>query len=214
MTAPIYIIGHSLGAAEASLYAWSRINRRLPVAGVYLFGCPRPGNSVISTTLSRVPVRSVCNGRDLVTRVPFDLPPLESYANAAPFEMGNAPPPAGDTWGLFAWHHSELYAQACRSLPASPAGSAVGLIEAIDAIVDLYNDTGTWDWRHDVDGQFWHMRIAPSGARMMIARGSTTALDWTHDFDALQTNVDGARVSDGFWKGVGPILTDLDAALA
>ena len=43
MTGEIYIGGHSLGAAEAYEYAYSRVKRGLRVDGVYCLAPPRPG---------------------------------------------------------------------------------------------------------------------------------------------------------------------------
>src|ERR1039458_5413141 len=46
--ASIFIGGHSLGAARAGEYAWSRVMRGLPVDGVYVCGSPRAGNAILS----------------------------------------------------------------------------------------------------------------------------------------------------------------------
>lgn len=210
MSPPLYITGHSLGAARAALYAFSRVKRGLPVAGVYLFGCPNPGDRHIGLTLSSVPVQSYRNRRDLVTDVPVDLDFLnEEYVKPAPVAAFNEKAPSGDSWGVFSDHHSELYLAGAEKLTA-PA--IVTPAEAALAIIGLYNGAGDWSWSHLVDGQYWAMRTTASGARILVARGSTTLLDWIHDFDALQTDVYGARVSEGFWAGVGPIEAVLDGA--
>jgi hypothetical protein len=176
--------------------------------------------------LTQTSVRSICNGRDHVTSVPFDWPLInEQYSQAAPFEMGNAPPKPGDEWGFFAWHHAELYQQACIALPASPFHVGVSLIEAIKAVLDLYGPPGKdgwplgdWTWDNFIRGKFWGMREFPGGHKLLVARGTSNAAEWLQDFDAVQEDVtfgmSTARVSTGFWEGVGPIVPLLDQALA
>lgn len=217
----IFIVGHSLGAAEASLYAYSRVKRGLPVDGVYVFGCPRPGNSALGSALASVPIwrsiRNACGGfpdYDLVTVVPFDIEPVLDYAQPAPFETIAEPPAPDDPWLLFRYHHSQLYQAGCRKLVATGSGTAVELVEAIDAVQDLYDGTGVWSWTHFVDGEYCAIRTNAAGARMLVFRGSTTELDWMHDLDTMQVELHGAKVSRGFWAGVGPQEAELDAALA
>lgn len=209
----IYIAGHSLGAARAALYTYSRMKRGLPVAGVFLFGSPHPGNRKIGLTLSGARVVSCKNRRDLVTDVPVDLEFLnEEYVPAAPMVELNEKAPSGDSWGLFADHHSELYLAGARKLPSVDAPVSAG--DAAEAIIDLYNSAGSWSWEHKINGQYWCMRTLLNGAKLMVARGSTTGLDWLNDIEALQTDVLGARVSTGFWAGVGPVQDALDSAAA
>lgn len=220
MTAPVFVTGHSLAAAETDLYAYSRVKRGLAVDGVYTFGNPRPGNSIIGVATSSVPIwraiRNYC-GRfpnyDLVTSVPFDVEPLLDYAQPAPFEDIDEPAAPNDPWLEFRYHHSQLYQAGCRKLPPTGSGAAVELVEAIDAVQDLYNGVGQWDVRHFVDGQYWGMRKLPNGARLLVFRGSTTPLDWIHDLETWQIDLYGAKVSAGFWAGVEGSLNALDAAL-
>ncbi len=65
---PLFITGHSLGAALATLAASLRRPR-----GLYTFGSPRVGDDEFGATLARVSAFRVVNNRDLVTTVP---PPL------------------------------------------------------------------------------------------------------------------------------------------
>ena len=210
----IYIAGHSLGGARAALYAWSRASRGLPVAGVYTFGSPRPGNGALCPVASSVPLwRTIQNGRDVIPAVPIDLEIVgEEYCHPTPPEQINEPPGEGDPWGLFGWHHVELYQAGVAKLEERSASTSIAT--ACDQVRDLYWRPAGFDWLHDVDGQFWGLRIMPNGDRLLIARGSTTALDWLDDFDAIQIPVYDAWVSEGFWKGVGPILDVLDKACA
>jgi hypothetical protein len=53
----------------------------------------------------------------------------------------------------------------------------------------------------------------PSGAKLMIRRGTASVHDWLDDFDAIMIPVLGARMSQGFWAGVAPIESALDAQL-
>ncbi len=209
----VFIAGHSRGAAEAALYAFSRIKRGLPVDGLYLFESPRPGNQVVRDTLASIEiVRSIKNVGDPVTDVPLDLDLIdEDYEDAAPFTMINEPyTPNLPDWGPVNPHHIELVQAGCRKLP--PTGGAIDLVQAVDATYDLYNMLGHWDWTHPEDGRYWGMRKFGDNF-LLIARGSVTGKDWLLNFEALQIDVLGARVSDGFWAGVAPVET-LDAALA
>lgn len=206
----IYIAGHSLGAARAALYAFSRIKRGLPVDGVFLFGCPRPGDAVIRDTLAGVPVRSVKNGDDPITDVPLDVELLDlEYLNVRPFEHVSEPyTPNLQDWGPFNAHHIELYQEGCKALPDN--GTLLG---AVQAVYDLYNLLGDWKMTHQENGRYWGERKVGND-RFLVARGSTTAYDWVEDFRFAQQPVYGAQVSEGFWDGVGPIMELLDGAIS
>lgn len=69
---PLFLTGHSLGAAMATLYAAQRIAASPPVAGLYTFGSPRVGDlafvSALNQSLSGKTFRFI-NEEDLVTRV-------------------------------------------------------------------------------------------------------------------------------------------------
>ena len=66
---PLFITGHSLGAALATLAASLRHPRAL-----YTFGSPRVGDDDFGQTLAGVKNFRVVNNRDLVTTVPPPLP--------------------------------------------------------------------------------------------------------------------------------------------
>jgi predicted lipase len=69
---PLFITGHSLGAALAALAALRTSNAGMPPAAVYTFGMPRVGGPQFVASyasLSKVTYRLV-HGIDLVTRVP------------------------------------------------------------------------------------------------------------------------------------------------
>ena len=70
----IWITGHSLGGALASLYAAMLIENDYPVYGLYTFASPRPGDShfaeVLGEKLEGGPHWRVVNQGDLVPHVP------------------------------------------------------------------------------------------------------------------------------------------------
>ena len=217
---PVFIAGHSLGAAEAALYARSRVKRGLRVDGLYMFACPRPGDGRIGADLHGVvPVmRSLKNEGDGVTDVPLDVHVSSlgwDYDDVIPFETFQKPPPLTDFLldPFFAHHHIAHYVAGTYGLPAGPG--AIGVNEAVDQVNRLYDTADGWTWINPVDGFYWAMWTAPTGAKLMIRRGSKTGRDWFgQDFDFGQIDVQGAKVSRGFWSGIEPIENELDAALA
>lgn len=70
VTTPIYITGHSLGAALAVLATQELDGDQL--AACYTFGCPRVGNVEFDRTI-KTPVYRVVNAADAVTRTPFSF---------------------------------------------------------------------------------------------------------------------------------------------
>lgn len=212
MTGEVYIGGHSLGAAEAYEYAYSRVMRGLRVDGIYVLAPPQPGNITLGAGLyPKVPVvRALKNRRDLVTALPIDIAWLgDDYAQPFPLiEIDEKP----TTIGPFADHSSSLYLAGALKLP--PLGVSIEIGAAAEQIVRLYTDATGWDWINPIDGFYWAMKVMPSGAKLMIRRGSVTETDWLDDFDATMTSVLGARMSQGFWNGVQGIETTLDQVLA
>lgn len=73
MDGPVYLVGHSLGGAVATvLAAMLLLVGRSPVALV-TFGSPRVGAARLGKILSRVPTRRYVNGSDPVPLVPWLL---------------------------------------------------------------------------------------------------------------------------------------------
>ena len=188
--------------------------RGLRVDGIYAFASPNPGDGMIGRALSAVPmIRSLRNGRDIVPDLPVDIAMFgEEYVQPRAFIEINEVPAPNDPLGFFAWHEAALYAAGAIKL--QELGAAVTLAEAARAVVDLYITANSWDWINPVDGTYWALQIMPNGARLLIARGTETAHDWISDFDATQITTMGARMSVGFWSGVGPILGELDKAVS
>lgn len=223
---PLVVAGHSLGAAEASIYAYSRIKRGLPLDQIFVFGCPRPGNGVLQSVVPQVPVwLSVRNAKpspanridhDLVTDVPFDVSWLgDTYLEPVPFHDGYSEPLANDPWGIFRYHHIQLYQALCVTLAGIDVGVRNLLVTTVNAVADLYyNPNADWSFEHFINGQYWGGRTLPDGTKLLIARGSTTELDWVHDFESVgQSEFYDAKVSSGFLAGVAPAMADLDAWL-
>lgn len=121
----VVIVGHSLGAMHAAIYAGYRVAAGKTVNALVMFGEPRSGGPQLSAILAKTPVQSFRNagdgGYDLVTAVARSLPPLLNYQHVRdPITDCNFPPPWNDRWGIFSWHHFSLY---CKAFGA--AGPAV-----------------------------------------------------------------------------------------
>jgi hypothetical protein len=89
----------------------------VPVGRV-VFGEPRPGFQPLADLISSIKEsRSYRNGKfgtfehDFVTDVPYRIGPLQ-YVHPTPLIDVSALPPLADAWGVFAYHHMPLYAQA------------------------------------------------------------------------------------------------------
>jgi triacylglycerol lipase len=108
-TGPLYITGHSRGAAEALLFAAMLAIHGVFATGVVVFGSPRPGGARLKAILASVPVRSYANYLDPVTEVPVPVPALLPYEHPTQTIYFDIPPTANDPWGPLARHHLELY---------------------------------------------------------------------------------------------------------
>lgn len=120
MDRPLTVVGHSLGAGHALIYAARRRKAGLRVDAVTTFGSPRPGGAGVAEALAGVHQTSYRNsgpdGHDLVTDVPFAAPPILRYQHPAPLTDVSAVPSSNDPWLAFRYHHFGLY---CRALGAS-----------------------------------------------------------------------------------------------
>ncbi len=114
LTQPVIVTGHSLGAARASILTALMIaDDHAPVARV-VFGEPKPGLLDHALFVASIPGRSYRNGdtlhHDLITDVPFSLPP-EQYMHPTPV-IPVCERPTGslfERFGVFAFHHMVLY---------------------------------------------------------------------------------------------------------
>lgn len=214
--APIYLAGHSLGGANAYLYAASRIARGLRLDGLFCFAPARPGDGKIGALIrSRgdVVIRALGNLKDPVPDVPFDMPLLgDTYEQPRwPLEaIDEAPDPGADI--VFGRHRIALYVRGAAKL--KQGSGPISLNRAAAEVARLYDDSSGWDWINPIDGLFWAM-IQIDGARLLIRRGSHTAADWfKEDFDAVEEPWYGGKASRGFVAGVAPVKAALDKALA
>jgi triacylglycerol lipase len=70
----IWVTGHSLGGALASLFAGMLIENKIPIYGLYTFASPRPGNhsfaELLDAALEGGPHYRVVNAGDIVPHVP------------------------------------------------------------------------------------------------------------------------------------------------
>ena len=68
--------------------------------------------------IEEIPGASYRNGNevahDIVTDVPYYVPPLLAYVHDRPLTMVCCPPPPGSDLGIFAWHDSNLYVGALK----------------------------------------------------------------------------------------------------
>jgi triacylglycerol lipase len=70
---PVFVTGHSLGAALAGLAVAASKTEKIEIAGVYTYGMPRVGNRIFAKRFKKAYGRRtfrVVNNNDTVTRVP------------------------------------------------------------------------------------------------------------------------------------------------
>jgi predicted lipase len=116
---PVYITGHSLGAARALIFAALERLRGLPIAGVTVFGSPRPGAAKLKEILAPVPVRVYKNRHDPVCELPLNIPLLDPYVHVRELiHVDAAPAPeeiVDDVWGIAPDHRMDLYLKALQA---------------------------------------------------------------------------------------------------
>jgi predicted lipase len=112
----IVVVGHSLGAGHAVLYAGYRVAEERGVDGLVLFGEPKSGGPQLAERLAHIPISSYRNantsGHDLVTDVPFTDMPRLPYCHVRALTDCRADPDPLDPWLIFKYHHFKLYARA------------------------------------------------------------------------------------------------------
>ncbi len=114
---PVIVTGHSLGAARATILTALMVADGIrPVRRVVL-GEPRAGFKDLAEIVKQIDGASYCNSfgshHDLVCDVPIPFPDIP-FTHPTPLVRVSAPPLSGDRWGLFAYHHIELYVAALR----------------------------------------------------------------------------------------------------
>lgn len=117
-TAPWIAAGHSLGAARACLIAGYGVVTYHPPVRCVRFGEPRPGMQRLADILAHVPGASYrtadADGHDIVTDVPFSLPPTFPYVHPSPLIDVVAHPAADDPWGPVRYHRWSCYVEGLK----------------------------------------------------------------------------------------------------
>ena len=108
---PVYVTGHSLGGGRAYLFAALLVKSGHHVI-MTTFGAPRPGDGILKGILAPYPISAYKNGNDYVTDVPIPIHPLLPYEHPRDLIPVNSPPQDGDSWGVLAYHHIQLYRKA------------------------------------------------------------------------------------------------------
>ena len=121
---PVYVTGHSRGAAHALIFAALLVKQGYKVICV-TFGAPRAGDAQLAAILSEIPCRSYQNfhsfdDRDFVCTVPMPYP--FGYIHCGKQILIDVPPEEGDPWLLLARHHCFLYQEGVASYGKSNPG--------------------------------------------------------------------------------------------
>lgn len=115
---PVYVTGHSRGAAHAHIFAAMLVKQGYKVI-VTVFGSPRPGDAKLAAILAPFPNRSYRNyadfdNQDFVCDVPFDITILAPFVHPYKQKVINIAPAPADPWGILARHHLFLYTTALQ----------------------------------------------------------------------------------------------------
>lgn len=127
LTQPVYVTGHSLGAARALILTGLMAADKCPPARVAVFGSPRPGDSDFAAKIRDVPKVLYRNGdnygHDRVCDVPLPLFGKFNFCDPEILTPVSAPPPNEwiERFGLFSFHHISLYATAVAAKFAKEA---------------------------------------------------------------------------------------------
>lgn len=117
---PVYLTGHSRGAARAVIMAAMLVKQGYTVICV-VFGCPKPGDAVLASILEDYECRWYRNThdfeeQDFVCDVPIFCPiTFKKFSHAGECVMIDVAPPENDSWGALAWHHLELYQKGAKN---------------------------------------------------------------------------------------------------
>lgn len=108
-----YIVGHSLGAARAWLFAGRLVLATNVPTRIAVCGSPRPGCQQLRSLMEPVSKISFKNRTDPVTDVPLTIPPLFPYVKPADFTLIDQHPTAYD---ILADHHIGLYVEGVKRI--------------------------------------------------------------------------------------------------
>ena len=87
LSLPIFVTGHSLGAALATLLTAELMDRDL-FDSCYTFGSPRVGDAVFANAFNNKPIYRVINNCDIITTVPICIPNI-SYQHCGATQLLN-----------------------------------------------------------------------------------------------------------------------------
>ncbi|MDL5050292.1 lipase family protein [Oscillatoria amoena NRMC-F 0135] len=100
----LWLTGHSLGGALATIACAYRIDENLPIGGVYTFGQPRVGDGSFSRNLNRTiqdRFFRVANHRDIVTRLPPRVFGYDHAGQICYFDKNQKLHLSVDAWNIF-----------------------------------------------------------------------------------------------------------------
>lgn len=112
----VIVIGHSLGAGRAAILSGLLITAGVTPLSRVVWGEPKPGFAKLATVLSAIPQQTAyrngdSHGHDYVCDVPFTLP-LQPYIHPVALTDVCQHPLPNDQWGIFSYHHMQLYRDA------------------------------------------------------------------------------------------------------
>lgn len=112
----LVVIGHSLGAARALIFAGMMASNGRPPKEVVTWGSPMPGMLALKTLLSPITQRAYRNRRDPVCDVPLPIE-LWPYCHPSALIQVDSGPPE-DPMDILSDHHIFNYAKAIRAINA------------------------------------------------------------------------------------------------
>lgn len=109
---PIYLGGHSLGAAHVAQIGGYLLAAGHPIKRLVQFGCPTPGGTRLKVLYEHTETVSYKNLNDLIPLVPI----LPSLCQLTDFTKVNEPADLDDDLGFLAPHRMKYYNRAIQKL--------------------------------------------------------------------------------------------------
>jgi rhodanese-related sulfurtransferase len=123
---PVYVTGHSRGAARAGIMAAILIKQGYDVI-VVVFGSPRAGDKEFSSILEGAKLRRSYrnyhdfDNQDFVCDMPLFCPlTFRNFCSPIAYRMIDERPNDPDAWGILAYHHLFLYRNGVQKYVQSP----------------------------------------------------------------------------------------------
>ena len=114
-SAPMYLVGHSRGAAHAHVFAKKLIDVGFDARQLHrvVFGSPKPGDPLFASKLLQSPLLSRMNRRDMFHQdIICCEPMIGNFVHPGARSIILQEPKPDDPWGPAAYHRSEYYQQA------------------------------------------------------------------------------------------------------